>query len=163
MSTKPSVGDTLSHSALVRWAGMPELDLAAADTMTRAAIDLAVQNGWRLSIAVLDAGGNVVRVTRMDGCNFLSPDIARGKAFGATAWKVPSADLNARFGASPAASAGMVAISGGRMVPVQGALPIWDGARCVGAIGVSGARSDEDEQAARTGLTAAGFSDTART
>jgi len=138
---------------------MPELDLVAADSMTRAAIDLARQNSWRLAIAILDAGGNVVRITRMDGCNFLSPDIARGKAFGAAAWKVPSADLNSRFGASPASSAGMVAISSGRLVPVQGALPIWDGTRCVGAIGVSGARSDEDEQAARAGLTAAGFSE----
>ena len=138
---------------------MAELDLAAADVMTRAAIDVAVQNGWRLSITILDAGGNVVRMTRMDGCNFLSPDIARGKAFGAAAWKTASADLNQRFGASPAASSGMVSISGGRMVPVQGALPIWDGNRCVGAIGVSGARSDEDEQAARAGLTAAGFAD----
>jgi uncharacterized protein GlcG (DUF336 family) len=140
---------------------MPELDLAAADTMTRAAIDVAVQNGWRLAIAILDGGGNVVRITRMDGCNFLSPDIARGKAFGAAAWKLPSAELNQRFGASPASSAGMVAMSGGRMAPVQGALPIWDGNRCVGAIGVSGARSDEDEQAARAGLTAAGFSEKA--
>jgi len=138
---------------------MPELDLGAADVMTRAAIDVAVQNGWRLSITILDAGGNVVRMTRMDGCNFLSPDIARGKAFGAAAWKTASADLNQRFGASPATSAGMVGISGARMVPVQGALPIWDGNRCVGAIGVSGARSDEDEQAARAGLTAAGFSE----
>jgi uncharacterized protein GlcG (DUF336 family) len=138
---------------------MPDLDLAAADAMTRAAIDMAAQNGWRLAIAILDAGGNMVRVTRMDGCNFLSPDIARGKAFGAAAWRIPSADLNQRFGASPASSAGMVAISNGRMVPVQGALPIWDGNRCLGAIGVSGARSDEDEQAARAGITAAGFSD----
>jgi uncharacterized protein GlcG (DUF336 family) len=138
---------------------MTELDLAAADTMTRAAIDVAVQNGWRIAIAVLDAGGNVVRITRMDGCNFLSPDIARGKAFGAAAWKLPSAELNSRFGSSPASSAGMVSVGGGRFVPVQGALPIWDGTRCVGAIGVSGARSDEDEAAARAGLVAAGFAD----
>jgi uncharacterized protein GlcG (DUF336 family) len=56
-------------------AAMPELELAAADTMTHAAIDTAVQNNWRLAIAVLDAGGNIVRLTRMDGCNFLSPDM----------------------------------------------------------------------------------------
>ena len=138
---------------------MQELDLAAADRMTSAALDFARQQGLRLAIAVLDAGGNVLRITRMDGCNFLSPDIARGKAFGAAAWKVPSADLNARFGASPAASAGMVGVSTNRLVPVQGALPIWSGATCVGAIGVSGARSDEDEAAARAGIEAAGFSD----
>jgi glc operon protein GlcG len=138
---------------------MPDLDLAAADTMTEAAIAYARQHDLRLSIAILDAGGNVVRITRMDGCNFLSPDIARGKAFGAAAWKLPSVELNTRFQTNPASSAGMVAISGNRFAPVQGALPIWDGARCVGAIGASGARSDEDEDASRAGLLAAGFSD----
>jgi uncharacterized protein GlcG (DUF336 family) len=94
----------------------------------------------------------------MDGCNFLSPDIARGKAYGAVAWKVPSAELGSRFGGNAAAASGMVGISGQRIVPVQGALPVWDGPRCVGAVGVSGARSNEDEDAARQGITAAGFS-----
>ena len=129
--------------------------------MTDAALHFAEQHGMRLATAILDSGGNVVLITRMDGCNFLSPDIARGKAFGAAAWKTPSAELNARFGASPASAAGMVGISGSRLTPVQGALPIWDGGTCLGAIGVSGARSDEDEEAARTGLLAAGFSATA--
>jgi glc operon protein GlcG len=138
---------------------MPDLDLAAANRMTEAAIAFAEQNNLRLSIAVLDAGGNVVRITRMDGCNFLSPDIARGKAYGAAAWKLPSLDLNARFQTNAASAAGMVAASAGRLTPVQGALPIWDGQRCLGAIGASGARSDEDEAAVRAGLTAAGFSD----
>jgi uncharacterized protein GlcG (DUF336 family) len=138
---------------------MPDLNLAAADRMTEAAIAFAKQNSLRLSIAILDAGGHVVRITRMDGCNFLSPDIARGKAYGAAAWKLPSLDLNTRFQSNAASAAGMVAASGGRITPVQGALPIWDGQRCVGAIGASGARSDEDEAAARAGLTAAGFSD----
>jgi glc operon protein GlcG len=138
---------------------MPDLDLAAADTMTQAAIAFAHEHQLRLSIAVLDAGGNVLRITRMDGCNFLSPDIARGKAFGAAAWKIPSLELNTRFQANPASAAGMVAASGGRVTMVQGALPIWDGARCVGAIGASGARSDEDEAAVRAGILAAGFSD----
>jgi uncharacterized protein GlcG (DUF336 family) len=44
-------------------------------------------------------------------------------------------------------------------VPVQGAVPVWDGGRCLGAVGVSGARSDEDEAAARAGIRAAGLSD----
>jgi uncharacterized protein GlcG (DUF336 family) len=141
---------------------MSDLDLDAADVMTEAAIAFAHDHQLRLSIAILDAGGNVVRITRMDGCNFLSPDIARGKAFGAAAWKLPSVELNTRFQANPASAAGMVAASGNRVTMVQGALPIWDGARCVGAIGASGARSDEDEAAVRAGILAAGFSDAAQ-
>jgi uncharacterized protein GlcG (DUF336 family) len=138
---------------------MPDLDLAAADTMTEAAFAYARQNNLRLAVAVLDAGGNVIRISRMDGCNFLSPDIARGKAFAAAAWKMPSLDLNTRFQANAASAAGMVAMSGNRVAPIQGALPVWSGDRCVGSIGASGARSDEDEDAARAGLTAAGFTD----
>jgi uncharacterized protein GlcG (DUF336 family) len=134
--------------------------LEAADTLTRAAFDYARQNGLLLAVAILDAGGNTVRITRMDGCNFLSPDIARGKAFGAAAWKLPSAELGKRF-TTPAAAAGMVGISGERIVPHQGALPIYSDGRCIGSIGVSGARSDQDEDAARAGLQAAGFSDSA--
>ncbi len=139
---------------------MPELTLEAADKLTSAAFDHARKNNLTLSVAILDAGGNVVRVSRMDGCNFLSPDIARGKAFGAVAWKMPSAELGKRF-TTPAAAAGMTGISGQRLVPHQGALPIWSDGRCVGAIGVSGARSDEDEEAARTAIKAAGFTEAA--
>ena len=123
----------------------------------------AEENGLRLAIAVLDSGGNVMLITRMDGCNFLSPEIARGKAFGSAAWKLPSAELNTRFGANPASASGMVGISANRLTPVQGALPIWDATRCVGAVGASGARSDEDEAAVRAGLEAAGFSATPAT
>jgi len=57
------------------------------------------------------------------------------------------------------AAAGMVGISGLRIVPHQGALPIWSEGRCIGSIGVSGARSDQDEDAARAGIKAAGFSE----
>lgn len=140
-------------------ARMPELDFNSARKMVDAAIAHARQNSWLISVAVLDAGGNVLQVARMDGCNFLSPDIARGKAFGAAAWKTASAELAQRFGQAVNASAGMVGVSGGRFVPVQGALPIWDGNRCLGAIGASGVRSDQDEECSRAGLQAAGFSD----
>ena len=139
--------------------GVPELTLETANHLTDAAFAYARQHGWRIAVAVLDAGGHVVRVSRMDGCNFLSPDIARGKAYGAVAWKLPSAELGTRFGGNAAAAAGMVGISGQRIVPVQGALPIWDGAHIVGAIGVSGARSNEDEDAARHAINAAGLAD----
>lgn len=139
---------------------MSDLTLQAADAMTSAAFDYAQKNGLALAVAVLDAGGNIVRISRMDGCNFLSPDIARGKAFGAAAWKLPSAELGKRF-TTPGAAGGMVGISRGRLVPHQGALPIWSNGQCIGAIGVSGARSDQDEEAARAGILAAGFAESA--
>src|SRR5438552_3782049 len=138
---------------------MPELNLESARKMVDAAFDHAHQNNLRLAVVVLDAGGHVMHMSRMDGCNFLSPDIARGKAYAAAAWKQPSAELAARWGDRATAAAGMVGASGARIVPVQGALPLWDGSRCVGAIGASGAKSNEDEDAARVALRAAGCSD----
>src|SRR5581483_5148768 len=137
---------------------MAELDLAAARKMIEAGFDYARQHNWKLAIAVLDAGGHVVQVSRMDGANFLAPEIARGKAYAAAAWKQPSAELATRWQGGAMYASGMVAASGQRIVPVQGGLPIFDGVRCVGAIGASGARGNEDEDSARTGLKAAGFS-----
>lgn len=138
---------------------MPELNLEAVQKMTAAALEHARQHDWRISVAILDDGGHVLQVTRMDGCNFLSADIARGKAFAAAAWKLPSAELAGRWAQAATAAAGMVGISGSRIVPVQGALPIWDGSRCLGAIGASGVKSNEDEECSRAGLRAAGFSE----
>ena len=138
---------------------MPDLDLAAANVMTDAAVAFARQNGWRIAIAIVDEGGNVVRITRMDECNFLAPDIARGKAVGAAAWKLASVELNNRLQTNVAYAAGIIALTGNRVAPVQGALPIWNGSRCLGAIGVSGARSDEDEAVARAGLRASAFTE----
>ncbi|HLY65571.1 MAG TPA: heme-binding protein [Chloroflexota bacterium] len=138
---------------------MPELNLEAAQKMAGSAIEHARQNNWRIAVAVLDAGGYPLQVSRMDGCNFLSPDIARGKAYAAAAWKLPSAELAGRWQQLATAAAGMVGISGSRIVPVQGALPIFDGSRCVGAIGASGVKSDEDEACSRAGLRASGFSE----
>ena len=103
---------------------MPELNLEAVQKMTAAALEHARQHDWRIAVAILDAGGHVLQVTRMDGCNFLSADIARGKAYASAAWKLPSAELAGRWGQMANASAGMVGISGSRIVPVQGALPI---------------------------------------
>jgi glc operon protein GlcG len=138
---------------------MPELNLDAVQKMTDAALAHAKQNGWRVAVAVLDSGGHILQITRMDGCNFLSPDIARGKAFAAAAWKLPSAELAGRWSQMANAAAGMVGASGNRLVPVQGALPIWDGNRCLGAIGASGVKSNEDEECSRAGIKAAGFSE----
>ncbi len=138
---------------------MPELNLDAVQKIAGAALDRARQNDWRISVAVLDAGGHVLQVTRMDGCNFLSADIARGKAYASAAWKLPSAELASRWAQMATAAAGMVGISGQRIVPVQGALPIFDGNRCLGAVGASGVKANEDEECSRAGIKAAGFSE----
>jgi glc operon protein GlcG len=138
---------------------VPELDLAAARNMTDAVFQYARQNGLQQAVAVVDEGGHTVLISRMDGCSFLAPDIAFGKAHASAAFKLSSADLAQRWRDNPGADVGIIGVAGHHIVPVQGALPICDGGRCVGAIGASGGLPRQDEEAVRAGLTAAGFSD----
>lgn len=140
---------------------MAELNLETAGVMIDAAIEHARANEWPVSVAVVDAGGNLIQVARMDGCNFVAPDIARGKAFGSAAWKEPSENFAKRLQDNSAWGASMIAASGDRLVAVRGGLPIFSDGQCVGGIGVSGVRSHQDEECARAGLGAAGFSETA--
>ena len=137
---------------------MDSLTLAVSRTIGEAALQHAEGRGWAITIAVLDIGGYPMFIARMEDCNFLSPDIARGKAYGALAWKMSSGDLADRFAANVAGVPGMVAASGQRIVPVRGALCIWEGKRLLGAAGASGVRSDEDEECVRAGIEAAGLS-----
>jgi uncharacterized protein GlcG (DUF336 family) len=137
---------------------MPRLTLELADRLSEAAIAISQERGWRVAIAIVDDAGNPVRITRMDGCNFLLPDLARAKAYGAVAWQRPSAELAALFGGNTALAAWGVAMTGNRVMPMQGALPIWDGDQCIGAMGISGARAEEDESVARASIEATGFS-----
>jgi glc operon protein GlcG len=138
---------------------MPELNLEAAKTMVETAFKHARENKWIISVAVVDAGGHLVHASRMDGCNFLAPDIARGKAMGSAAWKESSDNFAKRLQDNPAWAAGMIAASSGKLVPIRGGLPIWSDGKCVGAIGASGVRANQDEECVRAGLTGAGFKD----
>ncbi len=139
------------------WTTMMRVTLELATRICEAAITRARELGLRVSVAIVDASGNLVQVVRMDGCNFLSPDIARGKALAAAAWQVPSGDLAARWAASPLAGPGMIAASGHRIVPVAGGVPIVRDGLVIGAVGVSGARSDEDAQVATAGVESVGL------
>jgi uncharacterized protein GlcG (DUF336 family) len=140
---------------------LADLTLDAANLMVTEAFKHARANGWVISVAIVDAGGNLVQASRMDGCNFLAPDIARGKAFGAAAWKETSDNFAKRLGDNPAWGSAMIAASGGRLVTVRGGLAIFSGGRCVGGIGASGVKAAQDEECVRAGLTAAGFTETA--
>ena len=110
-----------------------------------------------LSVAVLDAGGQLVAFKREDGSGILRYDIAFGKAWGALGMGFGSRELANRASANPMFMAALSTASAGRLVPVPGGvLGVADGA-VIGAVGISGDLSDKDEACALAGIAAAGM------
>lgn len=126
------------------------LTLAEANRMVQAAVAKAGELGVKVSIAVCDAGGNLLAFNRMEGASAVSATVAQGKA-------AASAGFGRASGALPADSPviqAVIASLGGRMLPAQGAVPVHKGGELVGAIGGSGATAQQDEDCARAGLAA---------
>jgi uncharacterized protein GlcG (DUF336 family) len=111
-----------------------------------------------LSVVVLDAGGHLTAFEREDGSSNARFQIAHGKANGALALGVGSRALMARAEQQPYFVAAAGAAIGGAMVPVPGGVLIRDGeGTTIGAVGVTGDTSDNDEAAAKAGIEAAGL------
>ncbi|HSH47501.1 MAG TPA: heme-binding protein [Halomonas sp.] len=121
--------------------------------------DMARSKGMEpLTVAVLDGGGHVVAAEREDGCAPLRYPVAQGKAFAALGNGAASGVVGERNAERPAFLASVAAAADGRFVPVAGGVLILDEAHeVIGAVGVSGASSAEDEQAAIAGIQAAGL------
>jgi uncharacterized protein GlcG (DUF336 family) len=95
---------------------------------------------------VLDAGGHLVAFQRQDGASFLRPEMSAGKAYGALSVGMGSRRLEAMAKERPHLMAGISGVAGGRVVPVAGGVLVRDAAGMVlGAVGVSGDTSDNDE------------------
>jgi uncharacterized protein GlcG (DUF336 family) len=111
-----------------------------------------------LSIVVLDAGGHVTAFEREDGSSNKRFEIAFGKAHGALALGLGSRALMARAEQQPYFIAAVSNAIGGALIPVPGGVLITDASGAtVGAVGVTGDISDNDEKAAVAGITDAGF------
>jgi uncharacterized protein GlcG (DUF336 family) len=132
------------------------LDLAA--TIVDAALKAGREHGFMpLSVAVLDPGGHLVAFKREDGSGILRFDIAFGKAWGALGMGFGSRELFNRTAANPTFMATLAAVSGGRLVPVPSGVLVLSGGEVIGAVGISGDNSDNDETCAVAGITAAGL------
>jgi uncharacterized protein GlcG (DUF336 family) len=111
-----------------------------------------------LSVAVLDARGAVIAVASEDGASFKRFQIAHGKAHGALSFNVGSRALGVMAVERPHFFAGAARAVGGALVPVAGGVLIRNKENLVlGAVGVSGDTSDNDEAAAMAGIVAAGL------
>ena len=126
------------------------LSLDDANRMIAAAKAKADEIGVSLSIAVCDGGGTLLAFNRMAGASAITATVAQGKAAASAGFGRASGTLQAD---SPVIQA-VISATGGRMLPAQGAVPIRQNGELVGAIGASGASSQQDEDCAQAGLDA---------
>jgi glc operon protein GlcG len=124
------------------------LSAADAQKIVAACKVEAEKNKWNVSIAVVDDGGYLLHLERLDGAQGQSAAIATLKAQTAAAARTPTKTLEDVVKERPATAA-----FPGRLA-VQGGVPILHQGECVGGVGVSGVKSHEDEQVAKAGLTA---------
>ena len=111
-----------------------------------------------MTVAVLDAGGHLVAFKREDKSGLLRFDIAFGKAWGALGMGFGSRTLAARAAKTPQFFTMLAAASGGCMVTNPGGVLIRSATGdIVGAVGISGDTSDNDEAAAMAGIEAVGL------
>src|SRR3982750_1821253 len=126
------------------------LDLARR--LIEAAEVEAREQGLALAFAVVDAGGHVVALARMDDADWITPEVALGKAWTAAAFRAPS-DAQGQKAKDLVAFAGAIsAATHGRYTPQIGGLPIELDGEPAGAMGASGATGQEDEAVVRAAI-----------
>jgi uncharacterized protein GlcG (DUF336 family) len=132
-----------------------KMTLDIASSIVDAALKAGREHSFMpLTVAVLDAGGHLVAFKREDKSGILRFDIAFGKAWGALGMGFGSRELFNRTNANPTFMAALSTVSGGRLVPVPSGVLILGDGDVIGAVGVSGDNSDNDEICALAGIKA---------
>ena len=126
----------------------PCLTLADVKKVIAACEAEATKNHWAVAISVVDDGGFLLGFQRMDGAPTISAEVSMGKARTSAMTRRPSKFFEDRVKERPA-FAGFPA-----GILIQGAVPLMHDDQCVGAVGVSGVQSHEDEQIAHVGASA---------
>jgi glc operon protein GlcG len=129
----------------------PSVTLAQAKQVADAALAPARKNGWTMVIAIVDPGGHLVYLEKMDQTQVGSVGIAQQKAYSAAIYKRPTKSFQDRLASG---GAGLLVLRLKDAIPVEGGLPIIVDGQLVGALGVSGGSSAEDEVCAAAGASA---------
>jgi len=132
----------------------PPISLAAARRVMFAAEGEADAHGWRMVIAILDSGGNLVMLHRLDQANLGAVEIAQRKAAAAINFRRPTKVFEELLVAG-GAGLRMLAFAP-ELLPVEGGVPLIENGLVVGAIGVSGMQSFQDGQVAVAGARVLG-------
>jgi uncharacterized protein GlcG (DUF336 family) len=127
------------------------ITLEAAKKMAAAGELEARKNNWNVAIAILDAGANLIVFQKMDDTQLGSINVAIGKARTAVSFKRSTKAIEDLIaGGRPA----FLALEG--VTPLQGGLPVVVEGKVIGAVGVSGVLSTQDEQVAQAAISAIG-------
>lgn len=134
----------------------PGITAEAASAACAAAVAFAAAKGWKINVAVVDRGGNLMAFLRMPGAFIHSIDIAIDKAYTSASFGFPTKAWMGAIGHDEGMKFGFSAQP--RLIVFGGGLPIpGEGGEWIGGIGVSGASESEDEECARAGLAAIGL------
>ena len=131
----------------------PVLEISDVKKIAQAAEAHALENNWAVTIAVVDEGGHLLWLQRLDGAAALTSHIAPAKAHTAALGRRESKVYEDIINGGRSAFLSAPTVSG----MLEGAVPIMKDGFCLGAVGVSGVKSSEDAQIARAGISALGF------
>ncbi|PRY35753.1 GlcG/HbpS family heme-binding protein [Umezawaea tangerina] len=133
---------------------MSTLTLTHAQRLSAAASEAARQLGVPMTIAVVDSGGHLVSLARMDGTPFVLNEVAIGKAYTAASFGLPTEDLATHFKDRTQFTTSIQVATRGRFTLGKGGLPITVDGRTVGGMAASGGTGDQDLAVVRAALAA---------
>ena len=131
----------------------PELELADVKKIAAAAEAEALQNRWAVTIAIVDDGGHLLWLQRLDGAPAISAQIAPAKAHTAALGRRESKVYEDVINGGRTSFLSAPGVQG----MLEGGVPVMKDGQCIGAVGVSGVKSNEDAQIAKAGIAAIGL------
>lgn len=129
------------------------LELSDVKQIAAAAEAEALKNNWAVTIAIVDDGGNLLWLQRLDGAAAISSHIAPSKAHTAAMGRRESKGFEDMINGGRTSFLSAPLLHG----MLEGGVPIMKDGNCIGAVGVSGVKSTEDAQIAKAGIAAIGL------
>lgn len=129
------------------------LSITDANRVIEKAHAKATELGIRVSVAVVDEGGHIIALARMDGAVPLSPQVAEAKAVGAAMFQRDGAWLAQVYKDRPGFFNAVDRMARRPLIPGLGSLTITQDGKVVGAVGVSGGRPEQDVECAEAGVS----------
>jgi glc operon protein GlcG len=133
------------------------ISLQEAQTLIAAAEEHAVSIGIRATVAVVDEGGHLIALSRMDGAFSLSSQIAEAKAVGPAVWYRDGASLKGLQSERPAFFEAVGRLTRVPLIPGLGSALLRRDGQALGGVGISGGSSEQDQECVEAGLRAIGL------